>query len=125
VTRLCVAVVAGAFVAWFGVMERNLHLQERGVAATARQDFARADDDFRRAKLLNPDTTPDLQRAYVRSASGRRDQAIARAQDVLRREPENRDAWGLLLGFVGDTRPALARRAHAELRRLNPLATRR
>ena len=36
------------------------------------------------------------------------------AQDVLRREPENRDAWGLLRGFIEDPRSPLARRAEAD-----------
>ena len=56
---------------------------------------------------------------------GEHDQAIAVARDVLRREPENRDAWGLLLGFVSDKRSPLAQRARAELRRLSPLEVRR
>ena len=124
-TRVVVAVVAVAVLAWLAVMERDLRLQADGIAATARQDFARADDSFRRASQLNPDTAPDLQRAYVSSARGQPDEAIAMAQDVLRREPENRDAWGLLRGFIEDPRSPLARRAEAELRRLNPLATRR
>jgi hypothetical protein len=125
VARVVVAVVAIVVLAWLAVMERDLRLQAGGIAATARQDFAGAEAGFRSADMLNADTTPDLQRAYVRNARGQRDQAIALARDVLRREPENRDAWGLLLGFVRDQRSPLGRRARAQLRRLNPLAVRR
>src|SRR3954451_8582873 len=96
IARVVVAVVAVAVLAWLVVVERDLRLQAGGVAATARHDLAGAEDRFRRASLLNPDTAPDLQRAYVRSARGQRAQAIALARDVVRREPENRDAWGLL-----------------------------
>ena len=124
-TRLCVAAAAVAVLAWLGVMERNLRLQEKGLAATAQQDFARADQHFRRAGLLNPDTTPELQRAYVHALRGRRDRAIATVQEVLRREPENRNAWGLLRGFVPDGESPIAKRARAELRRLSPLDARR
>src|SRR5215211_6252168 len=99
IARVAVAVVAVVVLAWLAVAERNLRLQTRGITETAQHQLARADDDFRRASVLNPDTAPDLQRAYVRSARGQREEAIALAQNVLRREPENRDAWGLLLGF--------------------------
>jgi hypothetical protein len=123
-TRGIVAVLAIVVLAWLAVTEWDLHLQQGGVEATARQDFAQADEDFRRASRLNPDTTPDLQRAYVLDARGRRGKAIAVAEDVLRREPANRAAWGLLLGFVRDQRSPVARRARAAVRRLNPLGTR-
>jgi predicted Zn-dependent protease len=125
VTRGIVAVLALVVLAWLGMTERNLRLQASGVAATAKQDFARAQDRFARSSELNPDTTPDLQRAYVLNARGDKDQAIAAAREILRREPENRDAWGLLLGFVADEGSPLAQRARAEVRRLNPLAARR
>lgn len=124
-TRGIVAVLAVVVLAWLAVTERNLRVQASGIAATAKQDFARAEDDFARSSWLNPDTTPDLQRAYVLDARREHDQAIAVARDVLRREPENRDAWGLLLGFVRDQRSPLAQRARAEVRRLNPLTARR
>jgi hypothetical protein len=123
--RAAVAVLAVVVIAWLAVAERNWHLQGSGIHATARQDLARADADFRRASFLNPDTVPDLQRAYVHSARGQRERAIAEAQEVLRREPENRDAWGLLLGFLDERDAPLARRARAELRRLSPLESRR
>src|SRR3954449_2331512 len=97
--RGIVAVVAIVVIAWLAVAEWDLQLQQSGVKATARQDFAQADADLRRASRLNPDTTPDLQRAYVLDARGRRDKAVAVVQDVLRREPANRAGWGLLLGL--------------------------
>lgn len=124
-TRGIVVVVAVVLLAWLAVTERNLRLQTSGMAATAKQDLAHAEDDFARASWLNPDTTPDLQRAFVIDARREHDRAIAVTRDVLRREPENRDAWGLLHGFVPDKRSPLAQRARAEVRRLNPLSARR
>jgi len=124
-TRGIVVVVAVVLLAWLAVNERNLRVQASGTAATAKQNFARAEHDFARSSWLNPDTTPDLQRAYVLDARREHDRAIRVAREVLRSEPENRDAWGLLLGFVRDQRSPLAQRARAEVRRLNPLAARR
>ena len=122
--RVCVAAAAVAILAWLGLSERAVRLQAHGVGATASHDFERAERDFRRARFLNPDPTPDLQRSYVYAASSRRPRAIALLEDVLRREPENRSAWGLLLEFTAREDPAVARRARAALRRLDPVNAR-
>jgi hypothetical protein len=119
--RIAVAVVAVAVLAWLGVMERSTRLQAAGVAATARQDFAGAESDFRAARFLNPDTTPELRRAYVYGLSSRARDGVALLEDVLHREPENRSAWGVLEELTRETEPATARRARAALRRLDPL----
>jgi hypothetical protein len=119
--RAVVAVLALALLAWLGVMERDTRLQARGTAATARQDFARAESDFRSARLLNPDTTPDARRAYVYALSSRQREAVTLLEDVVRREPENRAAWGVLEEITRATEPETARRARDALRRLDPL----
>jgi hypothetical protein len=119
--RAVLIALAVVVLAWLAVAERSARLQARGLAATARQDFAAAEADFRAARLLNPDTTPDLQRAFVYLASSRQPQGIALIQGVLRREPDSRDAWGLLEQFTRDSDPAMSRRATAALRRLDPL----
>jgi hypothetical protein len=119
-----VAVLAVAAIAWLGLMERSTRLQADGIAATARQDFASAESDFRAARFLNPDTAPDLRRAFVYEASSRQREAVALIEDVLRREPENRSAWGVLEEFTRERDPATSARARAALSRLDPLNAR-
>jgi hypothetical protein len=125
IARVAVGVVAVAVLAWLGVMERNTRLEASGLAA-ARQlqvpgNLERADADLRAARLLNADTTPDLARAVVYQAAQRPEQAAALVEDILRREPENLRAWGLLLAIARDRDPAAARRALAARRRLDPV----
>ena len=122
--RVFVAIVAVAVLAWLSVMERNTRLLANGVAATARQDWDRAEADFRAARLLNPDVAPDLRRSFVYQASSRPDEAIAVLQDVVRREPDNRAVWGVIEEFTRERDPALSARAREQLRRLDPLNAR-
>jgi hypothetical protein len=123
--RVCTALVAVALIAWLGVMERGVRLQASGVEAAERHSWGRADDDFRRARLLTPDTLPDVRRALVLQGSGRTGQALAVLDDVVRREPENLAAWRLILAFAGTSDPALRRRALAAIRGLDPVNARR
>jgi hypothetical protein len=119
--RASVALVAVVLLAWLGLMERSTRLLARGVEATAHQEFAKAEADFRAAAFLNPDTTPDLRRSFVYEASSRQRQATALIEEVLRREPDNRSAWGVLEEFTRQRDPATSARARAALRRLDPL----
>jgi hypothetical protein len=119
--RIAVAVVAVVVLGWLGVMERATRLQASGIAATARHDFADAESDFRDARLLNPDTAADVQRAYVYALSSRTREGAALLEDVVRREPDNRAAWGVLEDITRASEPATARRARAALNRLDPL----
>jgi hypothetical protein len=116
-------------VAWLAVGERDVRLQARGVQAAqhAREagNFARADADFRGARLLNPDTAPDVNRAFLYQARGDWQRATAVLEDVLGREPDNLTAWGVLYTFTRDHDPATARRALAAQRRLDPVRARR
>ena len=122
--RVVVAVVAVAVLAWLGLMERAVRLEAEGVKATASHEFPRAESDFRGARLLNPDTAPDLNLSYVYAVSSRPDRAVATLESVLAREPANRSAWGVLEQFTRERDPATARRARAALRRLDPLNAR-
>lgn len=112
--RVGVAVVAVAALVWLGAMERSERLQAAGGEAALRD-----------ARLLNPGTTPDVRRAFLYQGTGRPREAAALLEDVLRREPDNLDAWGLLSAFTRDRDPALARRALAERERLDPLGAAR
>ena len=123
-SRAVVAVVAVAIIAWLGVMELNVRRQADGLDAAQRHDFAAADADFRAARTLNPSTAPDVSRAFLYARNGRRDRAAALLKDVVRREPDNLTAWGVLYSFTKDDDPATAARALAARRRLDPVSSR-
>jgi hypothetical protein len=104
VRRAAVIVAAVVALGWLGLMERSVRLQNEG-----------SDASFRAARLLNPDSTPDVRRAFLFQRDGRTEEAAAVLEDVLRREPDNLEAWGLLYAFTQDERALEARR------RLDPL----
>jgi hypothetical protein len=117
VARASVVVVAVIVLAWLAVMERDERLLQRGVKT-------RVEADLRGARLLNPDTGPDVGRAFIFNSRGRAQDARALLGSVLRREPENLTAWGLLYLISLDADPAAARRALAARRHLDPLGSR-
>jgi tetratricopeptide (TPR) repeat protein len=126
--RIAVALVAVLVVAWLGVMLRDARLLSSAVEASGRLqapgDAERAAADFRAARLLNPDTAPDVGLALLLQTEGRREQATALLEDVLEREPENLTAWGLLYNVARTEDPATARRAFEARRRLDPIRAR-
>ena len=127
--RALVAVVALLVLGWLVVMQRDTVLQDRGVAASGKLsepgNGARAEREFRDARLLNPDTTPDVGRALLYLAQEKRPAARALLEDVLRREPDNLTAWAALYNVSRGHDPAAGRRALAARARLDPLAARR
>jgi predicted Zn-dependent protease len=127
--RIGVGLIAALVLAWLGIAERNVRLEAEGVAAAGNLrvpgNFARAEADLRAARFLNPDPGPDLNRAILYQGAGRRSAAEAVLRDVLRGEPDNVLAWGLLYGASGDPDSATAREALAALRRLDPVSARR
>jgi predicted Zn-dependent protease len=124
VTRVAVAIAAVLALSWLAVMELDVRRQANGVSAAQRQDFIAADADFRAARTLNPDTAPDVSRAFLYERTGRHAQAAAALEDVLRREPDNLTAWGLLFTFTKNHDRATAERALAARRRLDPVSAR-
>jgi cytochrome c-type biogenesis protein CcmH/NrfG len=127
--RVVVAVVAVLVIGWLGVQQRDTVLEQRGVELSGRLsepgNAARADRAYRDAGLLNPDTTPDVGRAFVFLAGERRGEAKALLEEVLRREPDNLTAWGVLYNVSRENDPATARRALAARARLDPLSAQR
>lgn len=127
--RILLGVVAVVVLAWLGVLERDTRLQARGAAAgrpgAAAAALDRAAGDLRAASRLNPDTVPDIALATVYRRQGENARAKATLEDVLRREPDNLTAWGVLFTFTARDDPATARRALAARRRLDPLRARR
>lgn len=133
---MCAAIA----LAWMVVLLNDAHHLEHGTAVpggtTANllpilrtpATFNARVDDVRAAKTLNPDSQPDMAIAgdyALRSAPGDLDRALAIMQGVVRREPQNLQAWVDLLGiqeFRHD--PAGARAAAAHIRLLDPRDTR-
>lgn len=106
--RRAAAIVAALLaLGWLGLMERSVRLQA-----------SPTEDRLRAARTLNPDTLPDVRRAFLYQSRDRPDDAARVLEDVLRREPDNLEAWGLLYAFTKDPRALEARR------RLDPLGAR-
>jgi hypothetical protein len=124
IARLVVVVAAVAVIAWLGVMERDTRLLARADHAARARDYAAAERDLRAAGTLTADTTGDLRRAFLLQGTRRGADARALLEDVVRREPDNLTAWGLLLTFSREADPAAAARARAQVRRLDPLRAR-
>jgi hypothetical protein len=127
--RVAVVAVAAVALAWLGVMERDARLQAEGIAGASRLHapgtFGRAEDDLRAARFLNPDATPDFARAVLYQGAGRPRQASALLERIVRREPDNLAAWGLIYAVTREREPEAARRALAAHRRLDPVNARR
>ena len=120
--RIAVIAVGIVVLGWLAVMERDTRLQSRAVhATTTTRDgaaLARADRDLRAARLLNPNTAPDFSRALLLRVRGDTDSAAAVLRDIVRREPDNLTAWGVLYALTRDPAALAARR------RLDPLRSR-
>jgi predicted Zn-dependent protease len=121
IARICVAACAVLVLAWLAIGERNLRLEASGIAASQQRDFARAESDLRAARWLNPDAAPDISRAFALQGAGRHREAADVLEQVVRREPDNGLAWRVLAVFARELDRPTARRAEAQLDRLDPL----
>ncbi len=130
--RIALGVLVLAVLAWLALGLRNARLEADGArligdspadASPAR--LAEARDDYRRAEKLSADTAPAVRVAGLENFTGHPREALERLRDVVRREPENFDAWFLMSSVAADIDPALAARARARARELNPLQFRR
>ena len=120
--RAAVAVVALLVVGWLAVLERDYRLQTRALTQTGKLGPARAADDLDRARLLNPDRTPDFLRAVVIVGQGQYPQGKTLITSALRDEPDNLTGWNSLrLISLGGRDPASERLAIANLQRLDPI----
>jgi predicted Zn-dependent protease len=130
--RVAVGVLAVAVIAWLAVGLRNARLEADGArligdtpARASRADLAEARDSYSRARDLSADSGPEVREAGLANFSGRPREAVDLLEDVVRREPENFDAWLLLASAAARVDPPLAARARARARSLNPLQFRR
>jgi hypothetical protein len=128
--RVALVALSILALAWIGVLLRD---HEVGQATTARllgspqlppDEYAREVERLEDAELLNPDTTPKLYRGtYWLKQSPRR--AAEVLEDLLRSEPENVQAWSVLVLVTEDFDPDRAAEARAQISRLNPLGAHR
>ena len=120
---VAVALLAGAYLA---VQLRATQRLDEGKAiafaspSPSPADARRAQSALDDAEALSSDATPDIYRAIVLGRAGQRARAAAVLEDVVRREPENVEAWGWLEAATRGRDPALAARARARLKELNP-----
>jgi hypothetical protein len=128
VARVATVAVAVVVLGWLVAIERDLRLQASAEdnsrhGATPAQ-LATAADQLERARFLNPDRGPDVARAVVERSRGDAGAASALLDEVVRAEPDNLLAWGLLALYARGSDPAALRRAFDARRRLDPLSAR-
>ena len=126
--RLALGVVVVAVVVWLGLGLRAARLEAEGAELTGRSPatlsparLAEARDAYRRAREFNADSGPELREAGLANFGGRPREALELLRDIVRREPENFDAWLVMASVAGDSDPELAARARGRARELNPL----
>jgi hypothetical protein len=119
---VAIAVVVGA---WLVLGLRMVDLQSEGAEALERgvtpAEVAPARRALRDAGWLNADKTPRIMEGYLLTAAGRRREAAMVAERVVREEPENLEAWGLM--YLASRDPQRAAQARRVVRRLDPYAS--
>jgi predicted Zn-dependent protease len=119
---LVVAAAAAIFALATWLHQVRLFTDARAAAVPARTP-AQVDAA---AKMLHdaarhtPDTLPETGEAFVLIRAGRDAEGAAIVRSVLKREPRNVTAWGLLALALDGSDDAGAARARAEVARLSP-----
>ena len=128
--RVPLALLAVLVLAWVGVLTRN-HALAHDAALRAffgpKLSAAERDRDLERledAQLLDPNAYWRVARVNYLLLDGDRRRAARAAESLVRDEPENIFAWSALLQATRRSDPGRAAEAAAEMRRLNPLASR-
>jgi hypothetical protein len=118
-------VVSALLVAWFAVLERDNVLGDRASSRVIHEpkmsaaDWRRTIDELRAAELLDPAKDWRVSRANVLLLRDKRE-ALRVAREIVRREPDNLSAWTVMWQATRASDPPLAKRAVAEIKRLNP-----
>lgn len=127
---MALVLVSLAVLGWVGVLLRN---HERASEAAVRAFFASNQNQAERqrdlerledAQFLDPSSYWDLARASLLLVSGERQAAVRVAEALVRSEPENLTAWGLLRTATAQSDPGRSTEAAAVMERLNPLGSR-
>jgi hypothetical protein len=124
--RIALALFAVLVVAWSAVLWRNetvgYDAADRifGNPTMTAAEWARSLDQLRDAELLDPSTKWRVSRATALLLRDR--PAAARlAESVVEREPDNLEAWLVVLRATRGRDPERAAEALAQAKRLNPL----
>ena len=125
-TRVGLALLSAAVIGWSAVLLDNYRSSQQVAPdpfATERApgiSVPEALDKLRGARTLDPDSSFDLTLSAYHASTGQGPRAIAIAQAVTRDEPENKLAWVTLALAAAKTDPALATRAGARIKQLDP-----
>jgi tetratricopeptide repeat protein len=128
VARAVLAAVAVLVLAWVGVLMRDFEVARiagNEILHGRNLSDARFDRDIERveaADFLTPDATWEQARAQYYFSRGRLRQAARVAEALVRREPENIEAWVVLFRANQEIDPRRSARAEAEVKRLDPFA---
>lgn len=129
IARAGLALVAVAALVWLGTMERDTRFATRGAKAlepgATAAELRRAEGDLHAAQRWNPDTQPRSDLALVHRARGDVPRALATMEGVVRDEPDNLVAWGVLSLLARGNDAATEARAQAAFERLDPVRARR
>jgi predicted Zn-dependent protease len=118
--RIILLVVAVLAAAWLAVGLYSSRQLARAENPHPGDTVAERVDRLHRAEFLNPSSEFEVREAQIRLESGDAGEAIRLLKDVVRREPDNRQAWAGLVQAQERTNLPAARRAFNELRRLVP-----
>lgn len=128
IARVAVVLVAAAVIAWLATGLHAADMEQRGTNVGANQPgkfsipkAREASRYYERSRRFNPDTRPILLEAnlltFFREGN---DRALALAREVTRREPDNVNAWAIVVGMASRLDPPLAARARRRIRELTP-----
>lgn len=123
--RVALVTVAAAAIIWLALGLRASHLEERGIAlVTGHSDPASVAEARRSlidAQANNADSRPLFLLGELYVFTHRPNLAIAPLEEVVRREPENHDAWSILANAAeASGNKPLAARARARTLALAP-----
>jgi cytochrome c-type biogenesis protein CcmH/NrfG len=132
IARVTLAVCALAVAAWLGVSLRSAHYLDQATKIAVRNSLSRTrpqlgpiSRSLHKAERFSPDTRPQVLLADADLAAHRPERAIERIRPVLREEPQNIEAWFVLV-LAGHQRndARLAAAAQRRIDKLSPLAAR-
>jgi thioredoxin-like negative regulator of GroEL len=118
--RIVLVVVAALAAGWLAVGLYSSKLLARAESPHPGDTVADRVDRLHRAEFLNPSTEFKVREAQIRLEDGDTAEATRLLKDVVRHEPENRQAWAGLVQSQEKTDLPAARRAFRTLRRLVP-----
>jgi Flp pilus assembly protein TadD len=120
VQRVALVLISVVAAAWLAAGLYSSRLLERAEHPQPGDTVAQRRDRLHRAEFLNPSTEFQVREAQVVLEAGDEREAVRLLRDVVRREPDNRQAWAGLVQALEKTDPAGARRSFDELLRLVP-----